>query len=493
MKSLCYDNFPQYAQKRPERIIQFGEGNFLRGFIDWMIHQLNKKELFNGSVVAIQPTPHGKVVPKLNAQDGLYTMVLRGVQEKQVVDQAEVITSISRGINPYTNWSEVLKLAESKDIQFVFSNTTEAGLIYSKEEYAPIQSPLSFPGKLTAFLFRRFQAFGGSKESGMTIFPCELVEDNGDLLKSIVNQIAKDWDLPAGFIDWVETSNLFCNTLVDRIVTGYPKDNVDEYRARLGYDDQLLTVGEPYHLFAIEGDATLADILPFHKVGLNVHWAPVKPFRELKVRLLNGAHTLMVPVSYLAGKNTVQDVMEDEDLRTFVMQGIDQEIFPFVDLDIIQKKSFADSVIERFLNPYNKHFLLDISLNSIYKFRTRLIPSLLDYVQRHNSVPASIAFSLSALIYFYRGQRWEGNAIVGDRAGELYLIRDQQETLGFFLNTWSKFSDYEELAGAVLSNQGLWGMDLNGIQGLQEYVGKHLMSISESGMQLALLQLLQRK
>jgi len=213
----------------PERILQFGEGNFLRGFVDWMVNEMNKQGIFNGRVVAIQPTPHGKVVPKLNAQDGLYTLVQQGIKDGKQVNKSEIITSISRGINPYENWNEVLKVAESPSIQFVFSNTTEAGLTYLEEEFIPDASPLSFPGKLTAVLYHRYRVFNGSEDSGLTIIPCELVEENANVLREIVLKLAKDWELPQDFIQWVEQHNRFCNTLVDRIVPGYPKENIDTF------------------------------------------------------------------------------------------------------------------------------------------------------------------------------------------------------------------------------------------------------------------------
>ncbi|HJV44887.1 MAG TPA: tagaturonate reductase [Bacillota bacterium] len=493
MKILDFENFPQFREQHPERIIQFGEGNFLRGFVDWMIHRINQKGLFNGSIVAIQPTPHGKVVPKLNKQNGLYTMVLRGIQDDQVIDQVEVITSISRGINPYENWEEVLQVAENPEIQFAFSNTTEAGLVYSKEDYDSSRSPLSYPGKLTAFLYHRYQTFGHSIEAALTMIPCELVENNGDLLKQIVIQLAKDWNFGDDFIEWIEKHNRFCNTLVDRIVTGFPKDQMEQYAERLGYDDQLITVGEPYHLFAIEADESVSSLLPFDQAGLNVHWVDVRPYRELKVRLLNGAHTLMVPVGYLFGKNFVQEVMEDETLRSFIIRGMYQEIFPFVSLNVSQKKSFADSVVERFLNPFNKHFLLDISLNSIYKFKTRLLPTLLDYVADQKCVPATISFSLAALIRFYQGIRWEGNHLVGTRDGEEYPIRDQMETLQFLNDIEQKSRSIEETIEIILKNKDLWELDLTEIDGLREKVTHYFRIITEKGMKNALLDFIQEK
>ncbi|WP_240688934.1 tagaturonate reductase [Ammoniphilus sp. YIM 78166] len=477
----------------PEKIIQFGEGNFLRGFVDWMVQECNKQGLFNGRVVAIQPTPHGKVVPKLNAQDGLYTLVIRGIENEQVIDRTEVISSISRGINPYTDWAEVLKVAENPEVQFVFSNTTEAGLTYAKEEYNPEQAPLSYPGKLAAFLYHRYQTNG----TGMAIFPCELVESNGDLLKEIVLTIAEDWKLPEAFKEWINEHNLFCNTLVDRIVTGFPKDSIEEYRERLGYDDELLTVGEPYHLFAIEAPEKIADAIPFHLAGLNVHWADVRSFREIKVRILNGAHTLMVPVAFQAGKDTVLEAMEEATLRPFIEKGIYQEIFPILEMPIAMKKPFADSVIERFLNPFNKHYLRDIALNSFYKFRTRLLPTLLETIEQQGKPPEAISFSFAALLSLYRGKQAAENELTGIRGEEVYSLRDQPEVVTLLASLWSAYEHdalrLEELVGNVLNQEAWWGQDLTQVPHLAETVYSYLSQIVQHGMRESLLNLTEGK
>lgn len=497
MQKLNKEMIPQKQRlgHLPEKIIQFGEGNFLRGFVDWMVHECNKQGLFNGRIVAIQPTPHGKVVPKLNAQDGLYTLVLQGIEKEKVVDEVEVISSISRGINPYTDWQEVLKVAENPLIQFVFSNTTEAGLTYVREELDPEKSPLSYPGKLTAFLYHRFKVLGGSKETGMAIFPCELVESNGDLLKEIVVQMADDWCLPIEFKEWVIQDNRFCNTLVDRIVTGYPKDSIDEFRARLGYEDELLTVGEPYHLFAIEADEEIANAIPFHQAGLNVHWTDVKPFREVKVRILNGAHTLMVPVAFQAGKDTVLEAMEDKVLRQFIWRGIYQEIFPILDIPIAQKMPFADSVIERFLNPFNKHFLKDIALNSFYKVRTRLLPTLLETVEKEEKLPETMVFSLAALLSLYRGQKTADNEMTCMRGEETYTLRDQPEVLSLLSDLWAGYQgepdQLKDLVENVLGQEAWWGIDLNRVPYLAESVYLYLIQILQSGMEESIQKLLQ--
>ncbi|CAG9620937.1 tagaturonate reductase [Sutcliffiella rhizosphaerae] len=471
----------------PEKIIQFGEGNFLRGFVDWMIQEMNKQGLFNGKVVAIQPTPHGKVVPKLNAQDSLYTLTLRGVLNGQVVDNSEIISSISRGINPYSDWMEVLKVAESTDIEFVFSNTTEAGLTYLKEDYTGLSAPLSFPGKLAGFLYHRYKSLGEMEAPGLTIIPCELVENNGDVLKDLVLKYANDWTYPNSFINWVEEKNRFCNTLVDRIVTGYPRGNEKEFQQMLGYEDVLMTVGEPYHLFAIEADKTVAAKLPFTAAGLNVKWGDVKPLRDMKVRLLNGPHTMMFAASYLSGVDTVLDAMEDPDLRKFVEKGLYEELLPYVSMDSEEKSSFADSVIERFLNPYTKHYLPDIGMNAVYKFKSRLVPSLKEYAVHQNKLPEAITFSLAALMVYYKSTTKEGDFLVGKRNDSIYTIRDNQETISLFENVWEAFKQNEmtiqELVTTVLTAEELWGMNLAEIPDLNETISLHVEEILTLGME----------
>lgn len=480
----------------PERVIQFGEGNFLRGFVDWMIHQLNRAGKFSGRIVAVQPTPFGKVVPKLNKQDGLYTVVLRGVVNGDVVETYEIISSVSRGVNPYTDWQEVLKVAENKEVQFVFSNTTEAGLTYLREDYREGSSPQSFPGKLTAFLYHRYRAFDGDPEAGMTVIPCELVEDNGDTLRDIVLQIAQDWNFPEDFIHWIQAHNRFCNTLVDRIVTGYP-DDAAVLHERLGYYDELLTVGEPYHLFAIDADGPVQQALPFHEIGLNVSWGAFDVLRDLKVRILNGAHTMMFAVGYLSGANTVRDVMDDDLLKQFVRQGIYEEVLPSLNIEAERKTSFADTVLERFSNPFNAHFLVDIGMNATNKFRTRLLPTLADWVRHRNTLPDVTVFSLAALIAYYHPVRLEEAHLIGSRGEEEYRIRDGGEVIRFFYNVWEDYkngkTDLSLFVQKVLGNRTVWGTDLNELPGLSQAVHDNLRKIERTGVKQAVKQIIEEK
>ncbi|GAA0365546.1 tagaturonate reductase [Bacillus horti] len=479
----------QVERELPERVIQIGEGNFLRGFIDWMIHELNKKGLFNGSIVAVQPTPRGKVVPKLNAQDGLYTLAQRGVEAGIEVDRREVITSISRGINPYSDWQDVLKVAENRDIRFMFSNTTEAGLTYLREDFQENISPLSFPGKVTAFLFHRYTFFEASAEAGMIIIPCELIDNNGDHLQEIVLQISKDWNLPEAFTAWVQEHNLFCNTLVDRIVTGFPKDSIEKFNEELGYEDILLTVSEPYHLFAIEANKDIADLLPFQEAGLNVHWKPVAPFRERKVRILNGAHTLMFAAAFLAGIDTVKEAMDDNYISRFIRKGVYEEILPLLNVPEDEKVGFANATLERFLNPFNQHYLLDISLNSIFKWRTRILPSFMEFVQKNDTLPQALTFSLSALLAFYRPQRTEDGQVFGIRleSHTPYPIRDSAEVTHSIEKLWQgEQQDLKYTVQEFLSNEEFWGVNLAQIPALPETIQKHVEHILSHGIRSAI-------
>lgn len=468
----------------PEKAIQFGEGNFLRGFVDWMVHEMNRQGIFNGRIVAIQPTPYGKVVPKLNAQDGLYTFVQRGIEDNQIIDKRQIIASVSRGINPYTDWNQLLELAESPEIQMVFSNTTEAGIAYTEEPYNPAEAPLSFPGKLTACLYHRYKTFQASPEAAWSIIPCELIENNGPTLREMVLKVADHWELPGEFKNWVLQYNRFCTTLVDRIVTGYPKDNIQQFQEELGYEDELLTVGEPYHLFAIDADPYVEAQIPFKQAGLHVHWGDVTPFRELKVKILNGAHTMMCAAGYLSGKQTVLDVMEDSLLRTFVAKGIFEEILPFVNIEEETKRLFANSVLERFRNPFAKHYLLDISLNGISKFRTRLLPTLVSYVDTYGQLPAILVYSFTVLLVFYKSVRQEGAYSVGRWNNQEYMIRDHEQTLLFFQDVWSQSEDLEHITDQILANHDLWGGDLTEIAGLKERIVLYLSQILTDGINL---------
>lgn len=436
-------NYNPEVLNYPEKIIQFGEGNFLRAFVDWMVHQVNKEGLFKGRVVAVQPIAQGRVA-NLNQQDGLYTQILRGMQKGQIVDRREIIPVISRGLNAYTEWEEVLKCAENPEIEYIVSNTTEAGISYNAKDKLTDNPSVSFPAKITAYLYRRYQHFQGAPDKGMILLPCELIDRNGDNLKRIVLRLAAEWGLAEAFITWLKTSNQFLNTLVDRIVTGYPFKEADKLQQELGYKDQNLNTGEIFHLWVIEGDTMLQERLPFAKAGLNVKWVKdMTPYRTRKVRILNGVHTSAVAVAYLSNIELVRDAVHDGRVGKFMHDVVFEEIIPTLDLDAKELQGFAKDVLERFNNPFIDHKWFDISLNSTSKFQARVLPSLKQYVAKTGHLPKRLTFSLAALIAFYHGTEIRNNRLVGNRASQEYLIQDDLVNLEFFQDMWTRYQKGE--------------------------------------------------
>ena len=469
----------------PEKVLQFGEGNFLRGFIDWQIQVLNEKTDFNGSVVVVQPRGSNKI-ERLNNQDGLFTLYLQGIKEGQLVNQHQVIESISRGINLVTDYPEYIKLAGAEELRFIVSNTTEAGIVFDPTDQLEDRPQKSFPGKLTAFLYHRFKAFAGDEKRGCIIIPCELIERNGERLKEIILQYASKWNLGDEFIEWVHNANTFCSSLVDRIVPGFPTDSYKEKTQQLGYEDELMVVGEPYHLWVIEGPEWIKRELPVEGTGLNTLIVDdLSPYRIRKVRILNGAHTAMTPLAYLYGLSTVEETVNHEEIGRFIKEMIAEEITPALKGTKTELASYADDVMSRFANPYIKHFLMSIALNSISKFQTRNLPALIDYVEKYNSLPKRMVFSLSCLLYFYRGKR--GN--------EEIELQDDPVNLQLFKTHWEKFEQHElsmkEVVNMLLAEQRLWGMDLTSIPNLENAVSTNLFNIYQLGVKKALKELLQ--
>lgn len=460
----------------PERILQFGEGNFLRAFANWMIHKMNKEAEFDAGVVAVQPIDQG-LVQMLNEQEGLYTLYLNGIKNGEAISEHEVIDCIQRGIDPYQNYDSYLAIADNPDLRFVLSNTTEAGISYhdgDKLEDAPAKS---FPAKLTALLHRRFKTFNGDSSKGLIFIPCELIDRNGDNLKRIMLQYAEEWALGDDFTQWLANDNIFCNTLVDRIVPGYPKSKMEAITEELGYQDQLVVEGEQFHLWVIEGPESVRNEFPSEKIGLNVVFTDnMEPYRTRKVRILNGAHTSMVPVAYLYGIETVREAVEDAVTGQFVKDVIFDEICPTLDLPEEELKSFANDVLDRFRNPYLVHALMSISLNSISKFKTRVLPSILEYQKRKNALPEKLVFSLASLIVFYKGEL----------NGKTIALNDDQDILDFFSKQWTACDGSEaalrQLVEAVLSNTNFWGQDLTKVAGLVEKTALNLGDILLHGM-----------
>ncbi len=453
---------------RPERVLQFGEGNFLRAFVDPMIDRMNAMGLFNGRVVLVQPIMQG-LTRVVNQQDGLYTLLLRGILDGKVVEEQSVIASVSRGIDPYTAFGEFLACAHNPDLRFLVSNTTEAGIAYRAEDAFDDAPQTSFPGKLTRFLWERYTAFHGDPAKGFILLPCELIDRNGDNLKRTVLHTATNWKLELAFLTWLVEANTFTNTLVDRIVTGYPRDEAAELCARLGYQDQLLDVGEPFHFWAIEAPAFVAKELPLVEAGFHVAWTDnLQPWRDRKVRILNGAHTSMSLAAYLEGKRTVGECMADPAVTAFLERAIADEIIPGLTLDRAQLDHFAAAVIERFRNPFLKHQLLSIALNSVSKYRARVLPSVERFIELNGRPPVRLSFALAALIVFYNGKQ---------------PAKDDAPVMEEFAALWSRFGqDPGVLTSAVLGKAEWWGRDLRELPGFADAVAGSVRQILDHGI-----------
>ena len=378
-----------------ERIIQFGEGGFLRSFVDVFIHKMNEQGIYDGKVVVVQPIAKG-LIPVINEQHGVYHQFLRGIDDGKVTDECIEVKSISRGVDPYTDYEAYLALAHNPDMHIIISNTTEAGIEYLGTESLTDAPPKSFPAKLTALLWERFR----EGLPGFVILSCELIDNNGKELLACVLKYAELWELPESFITWVMTDNHFCNTLVDRICTGYPRDDAAEFTKRIGAEDKLMNAAEIFHLWVIEGHHE--DIFPLQKAGINVIWTDdVKPYKKRKVRILNGGHTSMVLGARLYGLTTVKECLDDPVVSRFLKKAVFEEIIPTLghEEDDIP---FGNAVLERFANPFVKHQLLSIALNSVSKWKARVLPTVLEYREQRGTLPQCLVWSLAALIAFYR-------------------------------------------------------------------------------------------
>ncbi|SHI58254.1 tagaturonate reductase [Pseudozobellia thermophila] len=456
----------------PIKILQFGEGNFLRAFVDYAFQKLNQEADFNAGIAVVQPIPQG-MVSVLNEQEGLYTLFLKGIKDGKEVEEKELITNIVKGVDPYLDFDAYLDLAKEKELRFVISNTTEAGIAYVASDTMDMAPPSSFPAKLTVLLHRRFEHFKGAADKGLAIIPCELINYNSDTLKKIVFEYIDLWNLSEEFKNWVNTACSFHNTLVDRIVPGYPKDQIDEYNKQLDYQDKLIVSAETFFLWVIEGDEALRKKLPFDKTDLDVKIvADMQPFRTRKVRILNGAHTSMVPFSLLYGNQTVKESVDEGFTGTFIRSLVFDEIIPTLDMDKEELEAFAHAVFDRFKNPFVKHRLASIALNSISKFKVRVLPSLLAYISRKNDLPPRLVFAFACLIRFYKGS-WKNQALpVNDDAG---IVDDMARI-------W-KSASFDSVAQQVLQNVRYWGEDLTTVPHLKDAVAKGLRYIEEDGIQ----------
>ncbi len=413
-----------------EKIIQFGEGGFLRGFVDWIVQLTNESSDFNAGVVVVQPIEKG-MCKMLEAQNCNYTHVMRGLRDGVPTVDKKYIDVITRTVEPYENFEGYLALADNENFRFVVSNTTESGIAFCADDKIEDAPKVTFPAKVTLLLKRRFE----KGLPGFIFLPCELIDKNGETLKKYVLEYIKLWNLGSDFAEWVEKENIFCNTLVDRIVTGYPRDE----KIDVGYEDNMLNTSELFHLWVIEGPSSITEEFPFDKAGLNIIVTDnLERYRTRKVRILNGAHTSMIPYAMLEGIETVGDCMADDNMSAFVKKCVYEEIVPTLDLPEEELKDYADNVFERFKNPYIKHLCSSISLNSVSKFKVRVLPSILEYIKRYDKMPDNLLVSFGKLIKFYK----EGTP-------------NDDEAVMAFMKTAT--------VSEILANKDLWDEDLSNL------------------------------
>ena len=461
----------------PIKFLQFGQGNFMRGFFDWQVDLLNERSGLNAGVVVVRPRG-GSGSPLLDVQDGLFTTVVRGLDENGTpVSEYRTIACVQREINPATMYGDYLALAQLPELRFIVSNTTEAGIATNDSDAFDDAPPSSFPAQLARLLFERYTHFDGSADKGVVLLPCELIEQNGPALRAAVLHFARLWQLDAGFAAWIDSACVFCSTLVDRIVTGYPQGEGAEIEAGLGYRDQFLVAAEYYYLFVIEGPAWLADELKLAGANLNIQLVDdITPYKKRKVGILNGGHTALVPVALLAGLETVGEAVNDEQVGGYLADTLAQEIIPALPLPQDELQQFARDVLLRFRNPYIQHRLASIALNSWSKFAARIAPQLLRYVEVQGRLPQRLVLALAATIRLYRG--------------DVIALSDDAATLDWFKSAWSDVDSgrqsLAQLAQGWLANEKVWGRDLNAVPGLAQAVTTALVRITADGMRGAL-------
>ena len=491
LKELGYTGY--VLEQAPEKVLQFGEGNFLRAFADYWFDLANERVGWNGKCVLVQPIPQG-AAKEINAQQGLYTLCLRGRENGRVVDRRRVISAVSRCLNPYEadDYRSMLEVAASPELEYIVSNTSEAGIVYDETCKLADQPLTAFPAKLTQVLYHRWQA----GQPGLVILSCELIDNNGRVLRDCVERYAAQWELEPAFRDWLKECT-FCSTLVDRIVPGRIQDQGEQARLEqeLGYTDPLLDVGEAFGVWVIEGPEWLADKLPFRSAGLNCPVVPdVTPYKHRKVRILNGGHTGFVPGAYLAGFQIVRDCMAHPVVRGFLEQMLYREIIPTLALDRSDLEQFAAAVEERFDNPFVDHALLSICLNTVSKWRARNLPSLLAYHEQTGQMPPCLTMSLAAAIQFYCGhmEALTAQGLVCRRPdGRVYTVSDDQWVLEF---CWAHRMDSAgELVGAILGHELMWGMDLTEVDGLAAAVTEALLKIRSDGVLAAYASCLEKR
>lgn len=439
----------------PIKIVQFGEGNFLRAFVGDVIHQLNQKTNYNGGIAVVQPIANG-LISELDRQGGAYTLFLNGIQKGKEVQEKILIENIVATNNPYEDFNSFLELAKIPELEFIFSNTTEAGIVFDPTDQFDATPPKSYPAKLTRWLWERFTHFEANSNAGLYIIPCELINYNATTLKKIILQYVDLWELEGQFKEWIQNAITFCNSLVDRIVPGYPKENLSFYENQLAYKDALLVTAEPFFLWVIEGDERLKEKLSVDQIYLDIKIVKdLQSYRTQKVRILNGAHTALVPLSILYGHQTVSDIFTSSFTKSFLEDAIRNEVAPTLDMDSASLLQFTEAVFDRFKNPFIKHYLASIALNSISKFKVRVLPSLLVYQEKNRLLPPHLVFSFGCLLRFYKGN-WNGSELP---------VQDDKKVVEEFESLWKK-NNSKAVVSRVLSKKEFWDQDLTQIPNL---------------------------
>lgn len=464
----------------PVKILQFGEGNFLRAFVDWMIDKANEAGVMHHGVAIVQPIEKG-MADMLNQQDDLYHVYLEGIKDKKPVKDIRLVKCVQDALNPYTEYAKYEQYFLSPELEITVSNTTEAGIRYEEGEDIFAKPPKSYPGKMTALLYQRYKHFNGAPDKGLTIICCELIENNGSTLHEYVLRHAQANQLGQDFIDWVNQHCRFCDTLVDRIVPGFPRENIEEIKAELGYNDNLVVKAEFYHLWAIGGSGyeKVREVFPLDKAGLHVLYMPsIKSFRDKKVRVLNGSHTAMVPVGLQMGCETVMDAFNNAAIEKFINTMVAEEVLPMIDEDRKELEAFAAGILERFYNPYIRHLLATISLNSLSKWETRNFPTVLDNYKKAGKVAKYNLFSLAALLVLYSGK------------SEIdFTPNDTPEHVAFIQQNWDN-QDVEGTVSKIIKNRDIWTVDLTEVEPLIPTVAGFVKDILANGMEKALANVL---
>ncbi len=473
MQKLVRNNIQDDGQRRL-KVLQFGGGNFLRAFTCWMVNRMNERCGYQGGVAIVKPTRAGNY-DLLKAQEGLFHLVTKGYQKGQIIEEIDLITCVDKIVQPYEEFDDFIALASEPDLRIIVSNTTESGIVYDKEDPGS-QPPENFPGKLCVFLKSRFDHFDAAPDKGCIILPCELIDANGSKLQEITVLKAREWNYGEAFIRWLQVSNYFCNTLVDRIVTGLPApEKLKEYQEMIGFEDHQLVVGEPYHLWAIEGPDFLEKEFPLRQAGINaVITKDLSTYRLQKVRLLNGSHTAMVAVGLLSGIQTVGQFINDRVLLTFLQWLMREEIIPSIaGIEKFQLEAYANDVLDRFRNPFVEHKLSSIALNSISKFKVRILPSIWGYYHHAGHLPAGLVLSFAAMIRFYEGNWQDQKLPVNDGEIVMEILKSH------WVNKRSGHLDWLNFSEVILSDIDLWGSDLTELQGLTQSLAVALQQIDE--------------